>query len=532
MSVINMKMKQPIVIMAALALTYNVQAQSLEEGVKMYQYERYESAKKILTPLAAGNPTANYYLGLSELGMEDTAAARNTFLKFPEDNANMSGLARVAFITGKTPEGNRLTSVIASKAKRKDWEPLKLAADAITYTKGGDIQQAIDWYKEALEKNDNNETHLALGDAFQQKQGGGGEAMNNYEKVTAKDPKNSLAFSKIGALWYAAKNYELALENYNKAKEADSLNPLPYRDLANAYFWTGKYELAKQNIEKYLALSDKTTGDLITYANILYLSKDYEKATKTVQDLLNKGIKKPGLYGILGFSQYETKDYPNALINVRTYFATQDPAKITSYDMIQFGKILIANNLSDSANQYFNMAVNKDTASDKGDTYRQIAEGFKDSKDYEKSAEWYNKLVTANADAAAIDYFWRGAMYYYAKKYDTAAKAFEEMEMKYPDQPSAIYWRGRVAAAVDNEAKTCDASPYYKRWLDSVGPNYDKASDLMYAYQYLALCAYNTDDKANLKLYMDKIEALDPENAFLKQLKEAVSKAAASSKTK
>jgi hypothetical protein len=43
----------------------------------------------------------------------------------------------------------------------------------------------------------------------------------------------------------------------------------------------------------------------------------------------------------------------------------------------------------------------------------------------------------------------------------------------------------------------------------------------MYAYQYLALCAYNKTDKPTMQKYMDKIEQIDPNNAFLKQLKEA-----------
>jgi len=516
-----MNMKQPIVIMAAMALSFSVAAQSLEEGVKMYQYERYESAKKALTPLAASNTTANYYLGLSELALDNTSEAKNIFSRHPEDIANMSGLARVSFASGNVPEGTRLANVLAAKAKKKEWEPLKYAADAITYTKGGDIRQAINWYEEALKRNDNPNTRIALGDAYKQLQEGGGKAMSSYENVTAKDPKNSLAFSRIGALWYSAKNYPLALENYNKAKEADTSNPLPYRDLANAYFWTGKYDVAKQNIERYLALSDRSTEDLISYANMLYLSKDYENATKTVQDILNQGITKPGLYGILGFSQYETKDYPNALTNVRKYFGTQDPAKITTFDMIQYAKILAANNMADSANTYFELAVSKDTAVDKSETYRQIAEGFKTGKEYGRSAQWYDRLVKANPSTAAIDYFWRGAMFYYAKDYNQAAKAFEEMETKYADQPSATYWRGRVAAAVDEEAKTCDASPHYTKWLEMVGPTYDKKGDLMYAYQYLALCAYNKNDKATMQQNMDKIEALDPENAFLKQLKDA-----------
>ncbi len=514
-----MNMKHPIVIMAAITFGIQVQAQSLEEGIKMYQYERYESAKKELTPLSTNNPQANYYLGLSALAQDNADEAKNIFSKFPEDIANMSGLARIAFVSGNIPEGTRLVNVVAAKAKKKDWEPLKLAADAITYTKGGDIQQAINWYQEAVKRNDNDATRIALGDAHRQTLTGGGEAMNNYEKVTARDLKNSLAFSKIGALWYAAKNYNLALENYNKAKEADPSNPLPYKDLANAYFWTGKYDLAKQNIEQYLQLSDKTTDDLINYANILYLSKDYDNAAKTVQDILNNGVTKPGLYGILGFSQYETKDYPNALKNIRTYFSTQNAAKITSYDVIQYAKILMANEMADSANHYFNLALNKDTATDKSDTYRQIAEAFKTAKEYNKSAEWYDKLIKANPDAVPIDYFWRGAMYYYAKNYTGGATAFEAMETKYPDQPSAVYWRGRIAAAVDEEAKTCEASDYYKRWLDTEGDK--KNGDLMYAYQYLALCAYNKNDKAGMQQYMDKIEVIEPNNAFLKQLKDA-----------
>jgi len=514
--------------MAAMTLSFSVQAQTLEDGVKMYKYERYESAKNALTPLAASNTTANYYLGLAELGLGNTNEAKAIFTKYPEDAANMAGLARVAFVSNNPAEGTRLAQVVADKAGKKGWEPLKFAADAITYTDGGNRQQAIEWYETALKRNDNPDIRIALGDAYLKlpDNSGGGKAMSSYESVTAKDPKNSLAFSRIGALWYAAKNYPLALENYQKAKDADPSNPLPYRDLANAYFWTGKYDLAKQNIEKYLELSDKSAEDLINYGNILYLSKDYEGAIKVMQDLLGKGIAKPGMYGILGFSQYETKDYPNALQNVREYFAKQDPKKLTPFDYLQFGKIAMANELSDSAEYYLNQAVAQDTATNKSETYRQIAEGFKTSKDYAKSAQWYEKLVTAYPETQPLDYFWWGAMHYYAKNYDAAAKAFEAMETKYPDQPSATYWRGRVAAAQDDEGKTGLAVPHYEKWLDTVGYDYEKTSDLMYAYQYLALYYYNTENSEKTKFYMDKIEAIEPQNSFLKQLKEIIAKQA------
>lgn len=516
--------KQTVVAAAAMTLSWSVQAQSLEEGVKMYQYERYESAKKALSPLAATNPIANYYLGLAELGLEHTEEAKNIFLKYPEDAANMAGQARIAYMTNNAAEGAQLTKAVADKAGKKGWEPLKYAADAITYTEGGNKQQAIDWYKEALKRNENNDTRIALGDAYQQVPGGGGEAMNNYEKVTGKDPKNSLAFSRIGKLWYSAKTYNLALENYQKAKEADPENPLPYRDLANAYFWTGKYDLAKQNVEKYLELSDKSVDDQIRYMEILYLAKDYQGAIQKATELQGQGVTKPGLYGILGYSYLETKEYDKALEYIRQYFSVQDAKKIYPLDYLYFGNAYLGGNMTDSAEAYYAKAIAADTAENKSETYRKIAEGFKTAKDYAKSAAWYNRLVTEYPETQAIDYFWAGAMYYYAKDYENAAKGFEAMETKYPDQPSATYWRGRVAAAQDEEAKTGAAVESYEKWLTAVGDTaYEKKNDLMYAYQYLALYYYNKSEMGKARDYLAKIEGIEPTNSFAKQLKEAIS---------
>jgi hypothetical protein len=100
------------------------------------------------------------------------------------------------------------------------------------------------------------------------------------------------------------------------------------------------------------------------------------------------------------------------------------------------------------------------------------------------------------------------------------------MEAKYPDQVAATYWRGRTAAAADPEAKTDGAVAFYTRYLDKVGPNYDKKGDLMQAYQWLALYYYNKSDKANAQTYLDKIFAIDPANAFAKQIKDLMNKPA------
>ena len=69
-------MKKSIIVLILGLSIVTAQAQNIEEGIKMYKYERFQSAKNILTPLAASNPIANYYLGLSELGDDNISQAK------------------------------------------------------------------------------------------------------------------------------------------------------------------------------------------------------------------------------------------------------------------------------------------------------------------------------------------------------------------------------------------------------------------------------------------------------------------------
>lgn len=518
--------KKAGLLTAVAALSFSaVQAQNLEEGKKLVRYERYQSAEKVLQPLAAFDPIANYYLGVAELRQGNTDEARAIFGKYPSDAANMAGMAQVNFATGNREAGMKLANAVADMAKRKDVTPYIWAADAVNYG-GGDAQQAIDWYKKALERTDGVDLRIGLGDAYQRLQGGGGEAMTNYEKAVAMDPQNSLGYSRIGKLWYDARNYESALQNFQKAKDADPSNPLPYNDLANAYYYVGKYDQALQNIEEYLKLSDKSTEDQERYLSLLYLAKKYPEAIEKANDLIGKGNIKPGFYGILAYSQLETGDSATALTNVRQYFATQDKKRIGPMDYLRYGRIFLANGMADSAAWYFNEAVAQDTAKDKSELYREIAEGFKSLKTtegYAKAGEWYGKAAKESADPKVLDYYYWGFWSFYGQKYDVAETAFAQMAEKFPLQPSAIYWQGRVAGAKDPEAKSGDAIKYYEQWL--AVPDNDayqhKDAELMMAYQYMAAYYYNKGDKAKSNDYADKILKIEPGNEFATSIKKA-----------
>lgn len=536
-------MKKLVLALTAFAFSLGVYAQSLQEGIKLVNYGRYQSAITALQ--SQSGDEAQYYLGLAQIGAGNIQAAQDIFNKNAQSFYSRAGLARTYFLQNRKEDAMKLLQAIVDDARKKEWEKYKIAADAITYTKGGDINTAIAWYKKALEIKDEPGTQLALGDAYLKLQSGGGDAMTSYETALAKTDNKSLVYSRMGSLWYQARNYEEALKNYNLAKDADPNNPMPYKDLADAYYRVGKYELAKQNIEKYLSLSDKSVDDQIEYANLLYLSQDYTDAIAKMNELIKSGNEKPYMYRVLAFSQYETKDYTNAYANLKTFFSKEtDDSGIIPEDYLYMGKIYNAlaaadttktKIYADSANASFQKGIAKDTASDKSKMYRAIAESFKNT-DYAITAQWYGKTVNETPDSTVSpndykqDIFWWGIYTYYSNDYSKAAEIFSMMAAKYPEEPQAVLWQGMVAIAQDQKAESGAAIPYLQKWLSMPGDK--RPADQMKAYQYIAFYYYNKKDKAQTLDYISKIEQIDADNDFAKQVRKAFANEAEKGKSK
>ena len=516
-------MKKAAVVFAALAFAGGVRAQNLESGIKMYNYNRWQSAQKILLPLAATDAKANYYLGLTYLELGDLATAESTFTKFPDDPANKSGLARLAFAKNDNAKGMQLAKELAETAKKKETDPLRYAADAVLHSNGGDYMQAIKWDSAAYKKGAHDAALLiALGDAFRKVSGGGGEAMNNYESACDVEKNNSLGYSRIGDLWFDATNYKLALDNYSKAKEFDASNPLPYKALALAFQRSGKYDKALENIREYLKYSDNSFADKRMNAEILYQSKNYCEAIKAARELQSvtpmADSVKVELVGIIGFSQIYCNDSLEAVKNIRTYLSMQQPSKIRPATYIDYGKLWLKLDNLDSAAYYYGLGLSADTSKDKTETYRQLADAYKAKKNYCKSAEWYNNLVKSRPETQPSDYAWRGIMYYFCGDYQSTINCMVDMEKRYPDQPSAYLYAAKAAAAIDSTDTSGLAVPYYAQWFEKVGPNYDKKNELKPAYGYLLVYYFNKDDKDKLELYKSKLRALDPDDKYLKQI--------------
>lgn len=524
-------MKHLIGLAVASAFVVNVNAQSSADGYKLVQYGKYQSAVEAMKKIADNNPEAAYVLGLAELKLENYAGARAAFSKHPADYRSQAGQALLLLKDNKIAEGEKILDAIVDKAKKKEWEKYRVAADAINYSNAGNISKAIEWYKKAVEINpEDADTYIALGDAYQYRmQNVAGDAMDAYQKAEKLPGNKSFTFSKIASLWLRSRTYDLALDNFTKAKDADVNNPLPYKSLASAYQRAGQYKFALENVEKYYALSDKANNDKIDYANILILSKEYGKAESILNELFSANVNEPTLHRAMAYSQYETKKFDLAKKSMDTYFADlTDKSKLTADDYLYSGKINAALSQSDTANAAsyfvnaqadFDKALVLVDAKDKKATYNEIGDIFKDAGAFKQAGEWYGKVISevkaANAKPSNYEYFNYGLYSYYGSDYETALAIFTEMREAYPDQGTAIYWQARSAEVLDPKGDKGGAEKFYLDWLSFTAEGYEhKDNDKIRAYQYLSYYYYNIKKDADAKTYIAKILELDATNKY------------------
>jgi tetratricopeptide (TPR) repeat protein len=516
------KIKTKLSVILGLAIfNTNAMAQGIADVIKMYNYGRYENVKTLTASTAATNADANYYQGLSELGLGNIDAAKALFAKFPTDPANIAGLARVMFVQKNKDGAMALLNGMVAKAKKKDYLPLKFAADALTYSEGADQMKAVEWYKKAIEIKQDADLYTGLGDAYYNLPSGGGDAFRNWEEALAKKADAGGIYFRLGDLWYSAKNYDTALAYYKRCNDADPNNPLPYNSLANSYYKLNKYELAKQNIKKYLELSDNSLQDQLKYANILFLSKDYAGTVAKMNELLGKGVDKPYMHRLLGFCNYELGNNEVALKEMETFFEKQDKSKILAPDYSYYAKILSKTAGKEAmASEYFEKSINADTTADKSETYREVAEMYKNNKDWATASKWYINLIDKNPNALqALDYYWAGFTGYYNKDYANASKYFNIMTVNYPKEPSGYYWLGRTSAAVDDKAITGTGVAPYQKYLELVGEtNAEKKQDITKALTYITQYYYNKKDATNAVLNANKLITIDGANTYGPQI--------------
>lgn len=544
---------------AMFCIANGAMAQTVEDGLKDLYYGKYQTAKQNLEKAIAAKPAddrAYYYLGIAELGLENKDAAAAAFTKglaaVPTSQLLLVAQGRIDLLNGKTAEAKQKFEAASTATEGRDGEVARAIADANTEVKGGDRGYAL----AIMDKLFNNEgrkkkqiytpiaaDHIEHGDAYRYLGGeNGGKAIMAYEKALELDANNAEAVLKQGLVNYNARLLQQAVADWSKATNMDANYAPAYFELYQFYITQRKEQFslphAAQYLQKYVEVGDPSDKSKNEYylAAINFYQKDYDGAISKAKSLLPQAndVYKGKLTLLAADAHLQKGDSlsAKALMDERVKTVSADQLQTNDYKLLSaiYGKLKSTDSATlagyqQTAGLYLEKYAESDTTTD-AEKFRNVAEAFKDMRNYSKAAQWYGKALEVKENPAAMsDQFYKAFYEYYAGTYGASDSTWSDFTVKYPTQTTGFYWKGMANFALDQQAKEGRAKDAFEKYISLVKPE-DEARNkrfLLNAYTYLMLYHYNKEDQAAMQPYMDKLVAIDPNNDTVRQVKEFLS---------
>ena len=523
-----------IVISSVIVST--LQAQTLQDGLRALDFDKYESARGIFTQLTQKEPINGenwYYLGQSYLNLfkEDSAEwAYNEGVKFaPKTAANYVGLGELLIAIKKVEEAKTQFNKALSFSRGrdgmiKDAKTLRLVASALVSTENKVVDEALNHIKNALEiAPQDYDVLIAAGDVYLE-MNKGGDAATQYERAEVVDPKNPKAFTRVAAIWLRVRNSEQTLTDLNKALAIDPNYAPALKLMSELYYKSKKYQLAKDYYTKYLNNSEPSLANQKRFAKILFNSKEFEDALPKILDVIKLDDSDVYMHRMAGYSYYEvgelkkdTSMYRQGVAELELFLSKIANDKMLASDYEYLGKLYSRIPNKDSLT-VINMSKAIEMAPDKIELLKEAGMVFNKIKRFDKSIVCFETYISKTDKIIPADYYLLGMASYFGKSLPKADSAFTKLIEVKPDYADGYYWRGNVQASLDSEAKdTLGLSSYitYVRMVEATPEKYKK--NLIVSYDYLAKYYIKQEKDSIAKGYLEKIIALDPNN---KQAKE------------
>jgi tetratricopeptide (TPR) repeat protein len=425
------------------------------------------------------------------------------------------------------------------KTKNKNVPVMLAIADAHNDAAAGNAKFAIELLQKAIERDDKNPAlYVALGDAYR-KANNSSEGYKAYRQALDVGNAYAPALYNMGDIFLSQKNREMYLEYFNRAANADpDYAPALYR--LYTFYFNYNPTKALEYYRKYMANADKGLQNEYDLADLNYLNKDYRGAVAKAGSIVNKqGEKtKPRLYKLIGYSTAALNDSAKALQWMHRYFAHESDSNLLAKDYDILAKLYLSQEgKRDSAViAYAKAAELVQEETERYPYYKEVAELYKEQKDFSNEAAWMQRYYSGNNKATNVDLFNWALAHYRAGEFDHADSVFGVYVAKYPEQSFGYYWQARTNAARDEGMKEGLAIPYYEKLvaiLEKEEMTENNKRWLLEAYNYMAAYETNTEkDYTEAIGYFDKVLELDPEDREAKKYKALLEKTVAGSGSK
>jgi tetratricopeptide (TPR) repeat protein len=543
-------MKSVIVLFCSLLFSAGLFAQSVQEGVNHLYADRKMSAKASFERTLAANPNnleAIYWLGQTNIAMNNIAAARQVYEKALSTNGNapliLVGMGNVELLEGKTNEARQHfeTAITLSRGKKGD-DPNVLNAIGRAHVEAanGDIPYAISKLSAAAQLAPNNADILVnLGNAYR-KARDGSSAANHYRKAAQANSAFPLPYYRLALLYWTQRNWEIVQENLNKAIAVD-------QNFAPAYLKLYDYNLrfkrdfatAENLANQYVSHADPSVENDYLKAQTAFIQQKYDESISMGKNILNKAGQNvsPRVYRLVAYSMLAKGDTVGAKPFVDQFFTNvKDGDDIVPMDYLLKAYVYLRQ---------------------KPDAVRAaIMEGVQSDSVLANQVNFLNEVIDlakksglplVEADARMISYQLRGTRsnpaelfqiglpYYKSGDYKKADSIFKGYSKAFPDSIYGYFWSARALSNIDSTMKQGLAVSDYQQVVRVAST--DKVRFKSFGLEgvvYLANYFVNIkSDKQKGIEYLTKGLEFDPENAgFQNALKKLSGRGTAATSTK
>jgi len=420
---------------------------------------------------------------------------------------------------------------------------------ATTAIKTGGFQTAEDYvnanvYAEyALKANKKYApAYILQGDIAAVGEEDGGKAAIAYETAILYDEKNVDAYRKYANV-YRKVDPNGAVEKLEALRKVDPNYPVDAL-IGHINYISLRYGKAIEAFDK-APLQSLSRMDYIEYAMANYHAKQYARSLEIAQAGLQKDPLNATLNRIALMNANEVKKYDVAMQYADNMFnkIDKDSVKLNDIDYLNYGKALAGSEQYEAAIEKFKAALNMSTEdkSQHASIYKAMSDAYKSMKDFPNAIETYKQFLEAKADADATDYAGLGILHNsYARTlqgdekmaaFAKADEAYANLIAKFPDAEEYGLWqRGRVNAQMDADLSKGQAKPHFERLAELIKAHEtvddtDK-SRLFDAYSYMMRYYVKNKDSKTAYEFALKLQELQPEDADIKKVVEALEKAA------